>query len=221
MADCLERARVLVLAVAAGALLASGTARAQAPSLQISAPRNGTIVQPGSTVAITVASPSGTVFSQVMVVGEKPLDLFAGSSTLPFQTSANIPADISLRRYQLHALGRTPGGQEIEASTVVIDVERSDLPASLSAVNGASLSFEGPGGSFLPILVVARFGDGAQFEVTESSRVTYSVADPQVASVSAMGLVTALRAGQTTVTVRYSLGAQTRQIPVAVTVGRR
>ena len=94
------------------------------------------------------------------------------------------------------------------------------MPARLSVVNGASMFLAAPE-DMLPILVVARFGDGADLDVTESSRLTYVVADTQVASVSATGLVTARRAGQTTVTIRYRLGTQTLQTQITATVGRR
>ena len=137
--------RVAALLFAAAALFVGNIARAQTPSLQISAPENGTIVQPGSVVPVTVVSPSGTTFSQVVVVAQNPVDLLAFSPTLPFQTSANVPTALALRRYQLNATGRTPNGQEVDASAIVIDVERSDMPSGL-VLNTTSMRFEAPGG---------------------------------------------------------------------------
>jgi len=222
----MRRDSFAVVVIVAWAISMSPPVHSQAARLQISSPRDGTIVQPGSTVAITVTSPAGTLVSSVVVVGQTPLNLFQGSATLPFTTSAMVPVDAPLRRIRLSAMARTPAGREIdvEAAPIFIDVERNDMPTRLSLLNmgekDPALYFEGPGGD-LPLIVLAHFADGQILDATESTRVRYSVAAPGIASVREGGVVTARRAGQTTATIVYSLGTQTLQARVAVNIRSR
>ena len=133
----MRRDSFAVVVIVAWAISMSPPVHSQAARLQISSPRDGTIVQPGSTVAITVTSPAGTLVSSVVVVGQTPLNLFQGSATLPFTTSAMVPVDAPLRRIRLSAMARTPAGREIdvEAAPIFIDVERNDMPTRLSLLN--------------------------------------------------------------------------------------
>ena len=69
--------------------------------------------------------------------------------------------------------------------------------------------------------VVAKVGETAELGAKATNPVTYAVADPEIAAVSETGVVTAIKAGQTTVTVSAAesdtMAAGTITVPVVVT----
>jgi hypothetical protein len=186
--------------------------------LQITAPADGTIVAPGQTLAVTVSSPANVAFSSVGVIGERPLGLTDIATAVPAQFSIVIPANIAPRIYELTAMGTTASGQDVESEPIEIDVERSDMPTSLSALL-PRIIFQAQGETS-PITLVAKFPDGSAPDVTESSRVSYSSSNAAVASVDETGMVTAVGAGQATVTATYRLGPQEVRFAIPVTVPR-
>lgn len=186
------------------------------PVLQISTPVNGTIVQPGGSFSVSVTSPAGAALSQVVLVGEEPLDLLEVATGVPLQVTVNVPADSPLRKLELTATGTTAAGQAVESEPVEIDVERADRPVSLTAMM-PSMTFQAVGQQ-IPIILLATFSDGAVLEATESSLVTYASLDTRVVAVSATGMVTSKGPGQASLTVRYRFGTQTVHTVIPVTV---
>lgn len=168
--------------------------------LQIASPTDGAVVSPGQTISVTVTSPASGAFSHVAVIGEAT-GFSSIATSLPAQFSLSIPTDISCRRYSLTAVGITASGQEISSQDVVIDVERSDPPTSLSTLM-PEVVFDNLGEQF-PIKILASFSDGRSFDVTESSRLSFDSSNSKVAIVAAGGMVTALGVGKASITATY------------------
>src|SRR6266446_603399 len=98
------------------------------PSLQITAPATGTVVSPGQTLSVSVTSPAGLVFSEVVVIGEYPIGMSALATSVPAQISVAIPSAIACGSHMLTAEGTTTSGQNAESVSIMIDVERPDFP---------------------------------------------------------------------------------------------
>ena len=90
-------------------------------------------------------------------------------------------------------------GKDVQV-TILIDVERPDLPTAVSS-RPDQIPF-GAQGDFSPITLLADFQDGQFLDVTESSKVSYTSSDPSVATVDAKGLVTAAGMGNASITAR-------------------
>jgi len=186
------------------------------PALQISSPITGSTINPGQTLSVTVTSPAGLAFQMVAVIGPDPIGFNTSGTSMPAQFSIAIPPDADCHVYSLSADGLTQAGQSVTSAPIQIDVERPDLPTSLSATDsGVSLETQG-GQSHLRIL--ASFLDGSQIDVTQSTLISYASSNPGTATVDSSGTVTAVAAGSSTLTVTYTLGSQSIQISIPVTV---
>lgn len=186
------------------------------PQLEITAPTGGTIAHPGETISVTVTSPAGVTFSQVAVVGEDPLGLSDIATSVPASFSFTIPTDIRCGTYMLTAGGTTASGVSVQSATTLIDIERPDLPVSLSPLM-PGITFEAQGEQS-PIVVLATFSDGSILEVTRSSHLTYSSATPGSATVDSNGIVTAASPGATLIKAIYRLNDQSVELDVPVAV---
>jgi len=189
------------------------------PSLQITSPLSGTIVNPGQTLSVSVISPSGTAFSQVDIISEQPIGMSTSATSVPAQLSIAIPTkDIRIGQYMLTAEGITASGQNVESPSIAIDVERADPPISVS-ISDPAVILESLGKK-IPLDVTATFGDGGLhiLHVKESTLVTYSSSNIAVATVDALGNVTAVGPGNAQVMATYTLGSQSFPASVPVTV---
>jgi hypothetical protein len=137
-------------------------------------------------------------------------------SSLPGRAILDIPKDAKCERHQLTAMGRTRGGQLIVSNPIEIDVERADMPSSISS-QWSRLTFTERGAS-VPIGAVATFGDGLVLDVRESSHMTYSSSNPQAAAVDDDGMITAMGVGKATIRVEYRNGDARRRLEISVDV---
>lgn len=71
-------------------------------TLQISSPPDGTVVNPGAAVTITITG-SGAAFAEAAVFATDPLGFCATSSGPPFQCSIQVPSDADPGTYLLTA----------------------------------------------------------------------------------------------------------------------
>lgn len=197
------------------------TAQQNPPLLQIDSPSAGTVVNPGQTISVSVSSPASTSFSQVAVIGEDPIGFSNLQTSVPAQFSITIPADIDCGPHMLTAAGATTSGQSVESATVLIDVERADMPTGLSGqMPGNQVTLESLGQQFA-IVLFAAFSDGSVLAVTQSSYVAYSSSDTTIATVDNNGIVTAVSAGNATITAIYTLSGQSVQTTLSVTVNKQ
>jgi IPT/TIG domain-containing protein/Big-like domain-containing protein len=187
----------------------------QNPPLAITAPSTGTVVNPGQTFPVTVASPAGQTFDQVIVIGDGFFGFVGATQTLPAQFSVTVPANAALKTYSVSAAGGTGGGDPI-VTTILIDVQRPDLPTAIRA-DVAQVVFAAQGQDS-PTKIRATFSDGAVFDVTMSSNVTYISSNPDIAVVDADGIITGVGAGVAEVTATYTVSLETRRALIRVIV---
>jgi hypothetical protein len=189
-------------------------AAGQQPLLQITSPANGTIVNPGQNLSVNVSSPAGTAFAQVDVIGEYPIGMSTVATSVPAQFSITIPSDIAPGQYRLTAEGTTVPGQDTQSASITIDVERPDLPTSLTTL--LSGVFFQSQSQVTPLIVLATFSDGSVLDVSRSTNLAFSSANTNTATVDATGLVTSVAPGTGNITATYTLGANSVQVSIPV-----
>jgi len=183
---------------------------AQQSLLHILSPASGLVVRPGQTVTITVSADSAV--QRLLLMGQHPLGMarlaFDGAAGIvaqgqgegrPLQFLLTIPTAIRPGTYRVTAVGRTSAGI-VESSALTLDVERPDEPTRIW-VEPSIIQFTHLGDQ-IPLRVLGAFADGSRAELTRSSHTTFASPDPRVASVTAGGMVTAIREGRTSVLVR-------------------
>ncbi len=185
------------------------------PILQITSPAEGTVVNPGTMLSVTVTSPANVTFNQVAVIGEDPVGLSSTATSVPAQVSLAIPSDISCGQLMLTAEGVTTSGQSVESDAVFVDVEPVNPPRSLSFPLDALL-FSGQGEQFR-LTIVANFS-GTALDVTRSSYLRFVTSNSNVATVDANGVVTAVAPGSGYVTARYTQGSVSLALAIRVSV---
>jgi hypothetical protein len=117
-------------------------------------------------------------------------------------------------------MGATPAGEPVESALVVVDVERPDMPVSLSQVNGDSHILEAPGES-IPLLTLATFSDGQVLDVSESSRLTFYSTNTKIVTVNQTGAITAVATGTAAIIIGYkNPNGPARELRIPVTVLR-
>lgn len=206
-------ARLLVVALIPTSVCAFPQSQ---PTLQITSPSGGTVVNPGQTLTVSVTSPTPAAFREVDLYGDK-LGFVGTFSSLPGQISVTIPSSrIDCGSYFLTVSGNPTSGQGPVSAIVELDVERSDFPLTISA-DLSPLIFDSAGEQ-VPLRLLAGFADGTTFSVNASSYVTYSSSDTAVVTVDSTGLVTAVAPGSGSIAVTYALGSNNNQIFVPVSV---
>lgn len=185
----LRAAFVMILALT-GMLEAQGT-------LEITSPEEGTVVNPGHVVGVTVSSP-GVLVTDVAVMGWDPIPTSKMLASPPYQFDIEIPAQITPGRYLLTALGKTNSGQLIESEPLSIDVERPDLPQKIAA-NFRQLDLIV--GDQVHIGVQGTYADGSVVDLSKSTQTAFTSQSPAIATVTPEGLVTAVAPGSTQVVV--------------------
>ena len=183
--------------------------------LEITSPSEGAIVEPGRPLIVTVNS--STVRDAEFIVGS-PLGMSSLISSLPGRAIIDIAKDAKCGRHQITAMGNTRAGQPIVSNTINIDVERSDMPISLSEINQLLQVTFDRRGEEIPLIIVATFADGAVLDVNESTYMRYSSTNPRVAAVNEFGMITSTGVGHATIRAEYRKGAARRTLEVAVDV---
>jgi archaellum component FlaF (FlaF/FlaG flagellin family) len=125
---------------------------------------------------------------------------------------------------ELHLSGVLVGQEKNtdDLATTTIDVEEPDQPVSLEVVGPLQpihnrLAFVGLGED-TRIAIYARFPDGHESEVTNSTYLSISSENPAIAFVVDNETVVSVEPGQTRIIVTYTIGHQQKQILVPVTV---
>jgi hypothetical protein len=203
----------LTLTLATGSL---ATAQQVQPALQIGSPAEGSLVNPGQNVSVTVTSPAGVPFTQVFVVGENPIGFSAIANAVPAQLIVSVPVGLAPRPYLLTAWGVTAQGDLVGSQAVAFDVERPDSPTQITP-EPRTIAFESQGEQ-LPIRIWGTFADGSYLDLTDSSSMAYASSNTGVATVDATGIATAIGAGSASVTATYGQGAQSVHASIAISV---
>jgi hypothetical protein len=202
-------------------VLSAVPTNAQQDLVRILSPATGTIVRPGQTITITVQAE--TSIEKVVVIGQHPLGVGqivsapapgivarGGGDLRPIRFQLTIPAQIRPGAYRVTAMGTVSGGN-LESQAITLDVERSDEPSRIWT-EPSIIRFEHLGDQ-IPIRVLGSFADKSEEELTKSNKTTFTSADPNIATVTTDGLVTAVAAGKTSIQIHtpqrdYSISVQ-------------
>jgi hypothetical protein len=190
-------------------MLTSGLILGQ-QAITITSPTNGTIVTPGQTITIQVATATGTPFVAVQVVGED-IGFAPPLTTPPYSFTLTVPSNVIGPR-NLTALGITSPENGIFSPSVVIDSETNATATALH-LNISQIAFQRTGQQ-MPLNVTATFADGTNLDITKSSLISYGSADSTIATVGPTGLVTAGGPGTTLLKANY--GTLSAQLMVSV-----
>ena len=184
------------------------------PALQISSPAEGTLVNTGQTISVSVSSPANLTFTSIAIIGPGgPADV---NTSAPATFSLTIPSNAVPGSYLLTAVGKTSAGAAVFSKRVAIIVERPDTPTRLSN-DIPAIPFQAPG-DFEYLRISGTFPDGSVVNVTESTYLSFSSSNPAVATVNAKGLVRAVAPGKAIIEAAYS-GGPKKGVPVSVASG--
>src|SRR5260370_2352247 len=128
--DLLLRIALFFLAILWTAALSA--AQQNPAALQITSPTNGTIVNPGQTISVGVTSPANIAFTALGVVAEDPIELSNIGTSVPFQFSFTIPANIACRSYALTANATTRTPQNPQSNPHPLTLTNPDITPSPS-----------------------------------------------------------------------------------------
>jgi Protein of unknown function (DUF1573) len=156
------------------------------------------VVSPGSTLSVTLASPSGESFEALAVIGTGSIGIKVVEK-LPATISFAIPADASFGKQGLTAM---TVGAEVEAHQE-FEIMRSDLPTKFRP-DFPSIGYPYEQGGTPNIALIAEFADGSEFRVTESSAVSYSSTNPKIAIAHEYGSVLLIGAGECSIVATYT-----------------
>jgi Chitobiase/beta-hexosaminidase C-terminal domain/Bacterial Ig-like domain (group 3) len=169
-------------------------------SLQITSPADGTVFNPGQTIAVTVG-PTGAGFSYLAVDGQYPLEFGIPVPGATNQFSVLIPTTTPPGYYTFAAAGLTTQGQTVFSPQIKIAVQRTDAPIRLSVEPSI---FELNVGEKGNMHVWGAYGDGSNFFLSYAPNTTYLSNKPSIATVDSQGIITAVSPGSTTIVVNGS-----------------
>jgi hypothetical protein len=201
---------IVLATLASTVMLIVAQSFAQESLVRILSPTSGLVVRPGQTVTATVSANRGV--QKLLLMGQHPLGMARlasdGAAGIvasgqgeghPLQFLLTIPTLIQPGTYRVTAVGRTPDGV-VESNALALDVERPDEPTHMWA-EPSIIQFSHAGDQ-IPLRVLGTFADDSREELTRSSKTTFASADPSIASVTAGGMVAALKEGSTNIVVR-------------------
>jgi hypothetical protein len=184
----------LVFFIMAEALFASFCLAQESQAVQITSPVDGTIAAPGQKISLSVRTdPSAgnvTVVTTNDFIKVKPDKI---PNHFMLELPGNLPSGI---------VGLTAQTSNGSTAGININVERPDAPMSIELAS-SSVRFEDIGKqAFLEVL--GFFPSGEVADLTNSSHSDYVVANPDIATVTPHGVVTAKGPGETMITATYA-----------------
>jgi galactose oxidase-like protein/Big-like domain-containing protein/IPT/TIG domain-containing protein/3-keto-disaccharide hydrolase/Kelch motif protein len=169
-----------------------------APTVSITSPANGASVAGAISVAASASDNVQVAGVQFLLDGA---NLGAELTSAPYTVSWNT-ATASNGAHTLSARARDAAGNAATAASITVTVANAP-PPSLTGITIAPGSFNMSFvGAQQPLTVTARYSDGSTKNVTGSS--AFSSNNPQAASVTGGGVVTALNNGTATISANYS-----------------
>jgi hypothetical protein len=187
---------------------------AQSPaSLTIVSPSAAGAIQAGKALEISVQVAAGKFPNGVAIIGQDPLGATGPNAVVGSTVSFTITpsADTPPGPYEITAVGIDSTGTFASSKPLTVDVERADIPATVS-VDPASVSFRYAGDTF-PLTVIGTFPGGKYADLTHSTKLIFSSENTSVV-VAKSDILTAVGVGQTEVDVQYG----TIMVKIRVTV---
>jgi len=201
------------------------------PTLRITSPPEGTIVNAGQVLTVTVEASPANAFKQVIIIGANPIGFSQVLEQPPYKFTLPIPLHITPRRggYMITADGILAPGQGASSMPVNIHLERADLPEILLAgdnsLNNGFYPSSTPGKPYQlhlnkvgweeMLYLMGIFPGREQVDLTESRYVKYSSDNLRVAKINEIGTVHATGIGSAKITITY----RSKSVIVPVTVG--
>jgi len=204
---------IAVLAIAVVAIGGIRVAAQSAPTISIVSPSNDTVVQPGQTVQLTVAASSGVIGEEILLGSQLASSAQSAAPTVVF--SLAVPSNIQPGRYFVVASGGIVGGGTVQSAPLSLVVPSVGTNVITRFRQTGPIILRYPG-QRLPIDTIAMTGQGSLS--INSPVLTYSSANPAIASVNGIGLVTAQAPGQTSITITAPNGSDGVSMAVNVQV---
>lgn len=186
----------------------------QTNALAITSPVNGTVVNPGETITVSVIVNSGTYPKGIAVIGGEaggPGVMAGPLSGSSLSYSVTIPPTADSGPFAISANGIDSAGNFDSSFQVTLDVERTDAPVSLR-VDPPSMHFQHVGQS-LPLNVTGVYADGSWHGLSQSSLLQMISSNTTIATVT-NGTIKAMSPGNTTIQVSY--GSLTADVSIYV-----
>lgn len=185
-----------------------------AGTLRIVSPANGATVTPGSQITVALAAEGGLEPEAVTVSG-------GGSTSIiqdpPLQTSFSIPAD-AIGSFSLQAVAYGAGGQIAYSQLVNLNVSIT-TPLTSIEVMGGDFVLQRPGAT-RQLTVLGTYSDGVLRNLSAAGRGTiYALSNAgslPFATISPNGLVTGLRPGDLSITVKNGNAITSVSIKVGI-----
>ena len=195
-------------------------------------PKEGQIVRPGETFNIDLNVDSDVTPVKALAIVSPMGDSNETRERPPYSFTFTVP-DTNLTGsthrligfQQLTLFGTVVGRKDYDLATTTVDVEESDLPLSFFAAGGTisredrsnRLSFF-ESGIHQQIDINARFANGHELDVTESTYLSLSSENPAVAIVTDDRNIASVGPGETRIVVTYSLETKRKLFYIPVTV---
>lgn len=179
--------------------------------IRIVSPRDGELVEPGSTIRVEVQLVPGSPFREVMLVPEGFAQLPEPLSEPPFEFILTVSRDVIGPR-KITAIGVIAPGDVAFSEPVTVEIETHE-PASSLILGLSTLRFR-HAGAVVFLHVEGVFADSTPRRLNNSRRIRFESLDEAVAIVSPTGKITATGPGTTYIRVRY--GDLERDLPVTV-----
>jgi hypothetical protein len=201
------------------AVLQPRKSQAQSNSLHITSAADGTVIYPGQTISVTITSDDPNVVG-VALIGEDPFGIIGPLQThLPAVFTVTVPKVIRFKSYSLTAMASTTTpGRTVQSDPLTIDVERPELPLSLSSSLRSVEVTELSDG--MPLSLKAKFRDGKSMDVSDSSPVTYTSSNPGSFTISADGELLPGAPGRGIATATYTLNGTEVSLHIPITISR-
>jgi hypothetical protein len=201
-----------IVAVAFLSAIIPGKCLNAQPTLRITSPADGSIVNPDQTITVTVEETPPRSFREMVIIGHDPIGFSQVLQGPPWRFSVHVPPTTSPRRYMLTADGIIAPGKGASSRGISILVERADGLLSLKA-DPPLLLFRAVG-DLIPLAVMGDFERLTDVNLAESTYIKYASDAPLVATVRPDGVVTAVGTGRAKITVTY----RNHSVVVPVTV---
>lgn len=171
--------------------------RSVSPGLTITSPAPGTEVSPGAVITVAVQPNPGVSVESVLVAGPSAV---AVDNAAPFEVQLQIPIE-SIGDFTIEALGRNSQGQMFTSNTVLLNVRTKSTLNSIEILPRDPLLL-GPGDS-TGLTVIGTYSDGVTRNLgSAGAGTTFSSVEPEIATVSPDGVITAVTSGFTTILAR-------------------
>jgi hypothetical protein len=195
------------------ALIATAAPGAAQQTFQITAPFDGTHVQRGQGVVVTISVPSASSFLGVSIIGTGNIGAAGPLTASPFTFVLTVPADLSYGPYQLTAVGIDSSGNLTTSPSITLNVDPTSSLSALS-VTPVTVKFKYTGQQ-IPLQVIGTFADGSTADLTRSTLTSYTSSKPSSATIAA-GIATAVGGSQPGAVFNVTYGGVSATVPFSV-----